>query len=178
MNIDFHADPLDREDLIVRYLGHRLDAAATELLEAHCLECDECFTELRVSQALRNGLERSQLVSRREGDVVVVGFAAPTYLTRQSTASRELLDGILQQKDSKVLIDLSLVSRIDSAGLGLLMKCYSHALRNRGMLKVLRPSTELRKMLELTRINEILETYEEESRALKSFSGESQSRPG
>jgi anti-anti-sigma factor len=171
MNIDFHADPLDREDLMVRYLGHRLDAVATECLEAHYLECDECFAELRASQALRNGLEFPQLVSRREGDVVVVGFASPTYLTRQSTASQELLDGILQQKDSKVLIDLSLVSRIDSAGLGLLMKCYSHALRNRGMLKVLHPSSEVRKMLEVTRIDEILETYEEESRALKSFSG-------
>jgi anti-sigma B factor antagonist len=172
MNIDFHSDPLAREELIVRYLCHRLDADATERLETHYFQCDECFAELRASQALRNGLERSLIVYRREGDVCVVAFAGPTHLTRQSTASRELLDGILQQNDSKVLIDLSLVSRIDSAGLGLLLNCYSHALRNRRVLKVLHPNSQIRKMLEVTRINEVLESYDEESRALRSFSND------
>jgi anti-sigma B factor antagonist len=172
MDIDFHSDPLAREELFVSYLTRRIDPTVAESLEVHYLECDECFVELFASEALRNALERSGLVFRREGDVLVMGFATPAYLTRESTASRELLEGILEHNDSKVLIDLSRVSRIDSAGLGLLMNCYSHALRNRGMLKVLKPSESVRKLLQLTRLTTVLETFDEEYRAIESFANQ------
>jgi anti-anti-sigma factor len=172
MDIDFHSDPLAREELFVKYLTRRLDSNVAETLEAHYLQCDECFIELYSAEALRNALERSGLVSRWKGDVLVFGFATPAYLTRQSTAARELLEGVLQLKDSKVLIDLSRVSRIDSAGLGLLMNCYSHALRNRGMLKVLKPSEDVRKLLQLTRLDTVLEMFDEEFPAIESFSNQ------
>jgi anti-sigma B factor antagonist len=170
MTIDFHADPLMREELVVKYLARRLDPAATGEFEAHYLECAVCFEELRVSDLIRKGLAESAVAVRREGDVLVLGFSGPTQLTRPSPASRQLLEGLLQNNDSKVLIDLSTVSRIDSAGLGLLIKCYSHALRNRGMFKLLNPTPEVQQLFRLTRVDSILETYDDEKRALESFS--------
>jgi anti-anti-sigma factor len=169
MDIDFHSDPLVREELLVQYLARRIDPSVAEALEVHYLECDECFLELQDADALRRGLERFGLMSRREGDVLVLGFAAAAHLTRDSISSRDLLEGMLHHKDSKVLIDLSRVSRIDSAGLGLLMNYYSHVLRNRGVLKVLKPSDNVRKLLQVTRLNSVLETFEEEIRAIESF---------
>jgi len=71
-----------------------------------------------------------------------------------------------------VLIDLSQVSRIDSAGLGLLMNYYSHTLRNRGMLKVLKPSDNVRKLLQVTRLDTILDTFEDEIGAIGSFANQ------
>jgi anti-sigma B factor antagonist len=170
MNLDFHSDPLTREELIVKYLGRRLDPAGVAAFEAHYLECGECFEELRTSDLIRRGLAESAVAIRREGDVLVLGFSGPTQLTRPSTAPRQLFEGILQNSDSKVLVDLSTVSRIDSAGLGLLIKCYSHALRNRGMFKLLKPSQEVRQLFRLTRMDSVLETYDDEKRALESFS--------
>ena len=170
MSIDFHADPLSREEVVVKYLARRLDPAAVAEFEAHYLDCGDCFEELRLSDKIRQGLAESAVAMRREGDVLVVGFAGPTQLTRPSPAARQLLEGILQHNDSKVLVDLSTVSRIDSAGLGLLIKCYSHALRNRGMFKLLNPNEEVRHLFRLTRMDSILETYEDEKRALESFS--------
>jgi anti-sigma B factor antagonist len=170
MSINFHADPLSREEFVVRYLARRLDPAAIAAFEMHYLECGDCFEELRLSDLIRRGLAESAVAVRRAGDVLVMGFAGPTQLTRPSPASRQLLEGILQCNDSKVLVDLSTVSRIDSAGLGLLIKCYSHALRNRGMLKLLNPNEEVRRLFRLTRMDSVLETYEDEQRALESFS--------
>jgi anti-anti-sigma factor len=169
MDLDLHSDPVAREELFVKYLTRRIDSSLADSLELHYLQCDECFMELYTAEALRNALERSELVSRRKGDVLVLGFAEPAYLTRQSPASRQLLEGILQCNDSKVLIDLSRVSRIDSAGLGMLMQCYAHALRNRGMLKFMRPNESVRKLFELTGLGTVLETFDEEYRAIDSF---------
>ena len=68
-----------------------------------------------------------------------------------------------------MLVDLSTVSRIDSAGLGLLIKCYSHALRNRGMFKLLKPNQEVRQLFKITKVDSILESFDDEKDAVASF---------
>ena len=164
-----HDDPVQRETQIREYLLKRLDAATAEAFESHYLACDQCFEELRAIELLVAGLAHTKVDRRRLEDVVVLEFSRPASLTRQSREMTALLQGVLQQKDTKVLIDLSRVSRIDSAGLGLLMSCYSHAIRNRGMLKLLRPSGPVQNLLRLTKIDSVLETYEDEHQALQSF---------
>ncbi len=163
-------DPLEREELIRKYLLKRLDAGAAETFEGHYLTCDDCFEELRASEMLIAGLSGSNVGQRRLDDVVVLQFSRPVQLTRQAPELGEIMK-VFEQKDTKVLIDLSRVSRIDSAGLGLLMSCYSHAIRNRGMLKLLNPSAEVQRLLQLTRIDAVLETYYDENQALQSFGG-------
>ena len=164
-----HDDPVQRETQIRDYLLKRLDPAAAEAFESHYLACDQCFEELRASELLLAGLGQSKVDRRRLEDVVVLEFSRPVQLTRQSREMAALLQGVFEQKDTKVLIDLSRVSRIDSAGLGLLMSCYSHAVRNRGMLKLLRPSAPVQNLLRLTKIDSVLETYDDEHQALSSF---------
>jgi len=167
--MDFHQDLLAREELIRNYLLRRLDANTAEAFESHYLSCDECFEELRASQLLAAGLGQSKLELRRIGDVAVLGFTVPARLTRQSEELQTLLEDVLQQKDTKVLIDLSRVSRIDSRGLGMLMACYAHAIKNQGMLKLLNPGVEVQSLLRMTRMDTVLETHYDEEKALQSF---------
>jgi anti-sigma B factor antagonist len=170
--MEYH-DPLAREKLIRAYLLKRLDGRTAEAFETHYLACQDCYEELRATELLMTGLTQSKVDCRRFQDVVVLKFSTSVQLIRQSRELQELSEGLLEQKDSKVLIDLSRVSRIDSAGLGLLMSCYSHAIRNRGMLKLLRPSPEVQKLLRLTKIDAVLEAYEDENQALQSFGAQS-----
>jgi anti-sigma B factor antagonist len=165
----FHHDPLIREQWIRAYLLRRLDEAAVEEFEQHYLGCDECFQELRVTRLLMGSLAQSNIGWRRLQDVVVLEFSHPVRLVRQGEELRQLVQGVLEQKDTKVLIDLSRVSRIDSAGLGMLINCYSHAVRNRGMLKLLKPSAPVQNLLRLTRIDSVIETFDDEARAVASF---------
>jgi len=158
-----------REELIAKYLLKRLDADTVEAFESHYLVCDECFEELRASQLLIAGLGKSKISRRQVGDVAVLDFTGPAQLTRLSSEVKELFSSVLEQKDTKVLIDLSRVSRIDSAGLGALMACYSHAVRNRGLLKLLNPSSEVQNLLRITKIDSLLQSYPDERSALCSF---------
>ena len=163
-------DPLDREELIRSYLLKRLDHRRVEIFESHYLACDECFEELRAAELLMAGLSQIKLHLRRLDDVVLLQFTGPVQLTRDSQdLQAAVMQNVLEQKDTKVLIDLSRVSRIDSAGLGLLMSCYSHAVCNHGMLKLLNPTAEVQKVLHLTHMDAVVETFFDETQALRSF---------
>jgi anti-sigma B factor antagonist len=167
--MQLHEDSLTREQWIRDYLLRRLDPASAEQFEQHYLGCDECFEELRATRLLMSGLTRSGIGRRRLQDVVVLEFSHPAQLVRQAQELRQLLQGVVEQSDTKVLIDLSRVSRIDSAGLGMLINCYSHAVRKHGMLKLLKPSEPVKNLLRLTRIDSVIETYFDEAQAVESF---------
>src|SRR4051812_17666530 len=123
--MQFHHDLISRQELIRDYLAKRLDEVTTEAFESHYLACDECFEDLRITRVLMAGLSHSRLQSRRVHDVLVLQFAGPAELTRQSFELDEL-GRALRQQDTKVLIDLGRVVKIDSAGLGQLISHYSH----------------------------------------------------
>ena len=165
-----HQNPMSREELIREYLLNKLDADTADTFESHYLSCDKCFEELRVSQMLMAGLGQSKVELRRVEGVLLLQFAGPAKLTRQSVELQEL-QWVFQQKDTKVLIDLRRVTKIDSAGLGQLISCYSHAVKNRGTMKLLNPNAEVQLLLRLTKIDAVLETYYDERQALESFAG-------
>jgi anti-sigma B factor antagonist len=162
-------EPLEREQVIARYLARSLDSEAVEEFEGHYLGCDECFDEMRVSDRLAADLRATNLAWKQTGGVSVLRFKANAELTHSAHELEELRKEVLEQSDTKVIIDLSRVTRIDSAGLGQLMSCYSHLIKNRGALKVLNPAPEIRKMLDMTGLSTIIPTFHDEQEAVSSF---------
>jgi anti-sigma B factor antagonist len=171
MSVDFHGDPVLREQLVARYLKHRLTGEVAEEWENHYLGCQECFEEIRATELLIRGLGEPLVERKRVNDVTVLKFARGTQLLAASLELSELSNAIRLESDTKVLIDLSKVSRIDSTGLGVLMNCYCHAVKNAGMLKLLNPDVPVRRVLSLTKIDSVLQTFEDEAVAIESFQG-------
>jgi anti-sigma B factor antagonist len=169
MSVEFHGDPISREQLILRYLRRSLSSQLAEELENHYLGCSHCFEEIRATELLISGLGEPIVERRRINDVTVLKFARPTQLLAASLELTELSKAIRLESDTKVLIDLSRVSRIDSTGLGVLMGCYSHAVKNAGVLKLLNPDAPVRRVLNMTKIDSVLQTFEDEAVAIKSF---------
>lgn len=162
-------EPIEREQVIARYLSRSLDAETVEEFEGHYLGCDECFEELRVSERLAADLRASNLAWKQTGGVAVLQFKANAELTHSTQELEELRREVLEQRDSRVIIDLSRITRIDSAGLGQLMSCYSHLVKNRGELKVLNPAPEIKKLLDMTGISTLIPTFQDEREAVNSF---------
>jgi anti-anti-sigma factor len=169
MSMDFHDDPVVREQLIARYLQRRVNVELAEQWESHYLECTDCFEEMRATELLIRGLGEPVVERRRVNDVTVLKFARGTQLLAASLELTELSKAIRLENDTKVLIDLSRVSRIDSTGLGVLMGCYSHAVKNAGVLKLLNPDAPVRRVLSMTKIDSVLQTFEDEAAAIESF---------
>jgi anti-anti-sigma factor len=162
-------EPIQREQVIAKYLSRSLDSEAIEEFEGHYLGCDECFDELRVSERMAADLRLSNLAWRQTSGIAVLQFRKAAELTHSAQELEELRREVLEQSDSRVIIDLSRVTRIDSAGLGQLMSCYSHLVRNQGSLRVLNAAPEVRKMLDMTGISTLIPTFTNESDAIRSF---------
>jgi anti-sigma B factor antagonist len=168
MSKDFH-DPVFREQTIVRYLQRRLNAELAEEWESHYLACSDCFEEIGATELLIRGLDEPLVERKRIHDVTVLKFAPGSQLLAESLELTELSNAMRLESDTKVLIDLSRVSRIDSTGLGVLMNCYCHAVKNAGVLKLLNPDAPVRRVLSMTKIDSVLQTFEDEAAAIESF---------
>lgn len=162
-------EPIQREEVIARYLSRSLDTGAVEEFEGHYLGCDECFDELRISEHLAADLRASNVTWKQTAGVSVLEFRASTELTHSARELDELRREVLEQSDSRVLIDLGRVTKIDSAGLGQLMSCYSHLVRNQGELKVVNAAPDIRKLLDMTGISTLIPVLNDENDALQSF---------
>jgi anti-anti-sigma factor len=160
---------LEREQVIARYLARSLDADAVEEFEGHYLGCDECFDELYVSDRIAADLRASNLTWRRTDGVSVLRFRTNAELTQSAKELEQLRREVLEQSDSRVIIDLSRVTKIDSAGLGQLMGCYSHLVRNAGTMKIVNASPDIRRLLDMTGISMLLPNYADEQSAVRSF---------
>ena len=162
-------EPIQREQVIAKYLSRTLDADAVEEFEGHYLGCDECFDELRVSERMAADLRRSNLAWKQSEGVSVLQFRNAAELTHAAKELSELRREVLEQSDSRVIIDLSRVTRIDSAGLGQLMSCYSHLVRNHGSMKIVNVTPEVKKVMDMTGISTLIPAYRSEQEAVESF---------
>jgi anti-sigma B factor antagonist len=167
--MEFHVDSVLREQLVVRYLQRRLSAELVDEWESHYLACQDCFEEIRATELLIRGLGEPTVERKRVNDVTVLKFSQGTQLLAESLELTELSKAVRLESDTKVLIDLSRVSRIDSTGLGVLMNCYCHAVKNAGVLKLLNPDAPVRRVLSMTKIDSVLQTFEDEAVAIESF---------
>src|SRR5277367_875691 len=104
-------EPMKREQIIARYLARSLEADAVEEFEGHYLGCDECFDELRVSERLAADLRASNLSWKQAGGVSILQFRVNAELTHSARELDQLRREVLEQCDSRVIIDLGRVTR-------------------------------------------------------------------
>lgn len=82
---------------------------------------------------------------------------------------REAVDTLLASGRTRILVDFTDVTFMDSAGIGELVASHRTVQRFGGSLKILRPGRKVRDSLSLTRLLPIFEVFEDERAALASF---------
>src|ERR1700685_879253 len=103
MSMNCGMEPIQREEVIAKYLSRSLDAEAVEEFEGHYLGCDECFDELRISEHLAAALRSSNLAWKQSGGISVLHFKANFELTHSAKELDELRREVLEQKDKRVI---------------------------------------------------------------------------
>jgi len=114
-------------------------------------------------------LRSSNVSWKQSGGVSILQFRTNAELTQSARELDQLRREVLEQRDSRVIIDLGRVTKIDSAGLGQLMGCYSHLVRNAGTMKIVNARPEICKILEMTGISMLLPNFSDEQDAVRSF---------
>jgi len=108
---------------------------------------------------------------RQAGDVVVVDLKGRLTAGLGDQLLRDTLGQLLADRHRKILLNLSEVSFIDSAGVGELVAGLRASQRSGAALKVLNHSERVHSTLFLARLLPIFEVYQDEKDALQHFGG-------
>lgn len=108
------------------------------------------------------------LETRNRGDVVIV-HCHGRIVYRDEAAALSRLVGELLQHTRKLVLDLTGVSVLDSAGIGELALLHGWAQGKQASLKCAGPNQFVRNLLDLTNLDSVLELYANVEDALESF---------
>ena len=112
-----------------------------------------------------------QLDERMAGDVVIITVTGDITLNKGGDVQlKDKVQSLLQQGRKNLLIDLSNVSYVDSAGLGELVHAYATTKNRGGALKLMNVTKRLKDLLVITRLLTVFDTHDNEADALASFS--------
>jgi anti-sigma B factor antagonist len=110
-------------------------------------------------------------ISERVADgVKVLDLAGSIKLGESANYLRGRLKEALENGDGQLVLDLSRVHYVDSAGLGALVACCTTARNGGGNVKLARPAKQFREQLKTTRLCTVFDVYDSVEEALRTFS--------
>jgi anti-sigma B factor antagonist len=108
------------------------------------------------------------LQARNRGDIIVV-YCHGRIVYRDEAVALSRFVGEILKKNSKLILELSGVSAIDSAGIGELALLETWAQERRADLKCAGANPVVRTLLELTNLDSVLELHSTLDAALEAF---------
>jgi anti-sigma B factor antagonist len=107
---------------------------------------------------------------RNVGNVAVVDLSGKITIGEGDIQLRDKIHELLESGKKNVLLNMEKVSYMDSAGIGELVACYKRAREKNGTVKLLKASGKVADLLQLTKLQEVFETFEDEKEAVGTYS--------
>ena len=112
-----------------------------------------------------------QLEQRMAGNVAIISIDGDITLNKGGDVLlKDKVQSLIQQGTKNIVIDLSRVSYVDSAGLGQLVQAYATTKNKGGALKLVNVTKKLKDLLVVTKLLTVFDTFDDEKAALSSFS--------
>lgn len=106
---------------------------------------------------------------RTSGAVTILDLSGKVTLGAGDTMLKDKIHSLLYQGRKNILLNLSHVQSLDSAGLGELVSAYTTMTREGGVVKLLGLTNRVQNLLSITKLLTVFETYDTEAEALASY---------
>jgi anti-sigma B factor antagonist len=110
-----------------------------------------------------------QLSVRHVADVVIVDLQGRATIGRANDSLNNLLRQVIDDGSDNILVNLTDVTQLDSSSIGTIVRAYVSLKRRGASLKLLRPSGNVRLVLETLRLLDAIPSAEDEAQAIASF---------
>lgn len=107
---------------------------------------------------------------RQFGSITIVDLRGNIDLGEASLTLRRTIRDLVERARTKIILNLSQVNSMDSAGVGELAGAYVPVKSKGGELKFLNPTKKVHDMLKITQLDRVFEVYIDEQTAIRSFS--------
>jgi anti-sigma B factor antagonist len=103
------------------------------------------------------------------GDVAVLMIRGSLMGGDETDALRDKIYGLIEDKITKVVIDLGKVKWINSTGLGSILSGHTTLVNNGGKLNLARSTEKVQSLLMITQLMKVFENYDSVDDAVKAF---------
>ena len=111
-----------------------------------------------------------EILQRREGNVVILDIFGAISLGESKEKFAIVMDQLLSESGTNVLVNFSGINYVDSTGIGELVGYLNKFVEKNRQLKILKPHERVLKLLQITKLDTMFEIYNDEQQALQSFS--------
>ena len=113
-----------------------------------------------------------QVVEHVVGDVTILRLTGRLILEEGEAPLKEHVDALVRQGRNKIIIDVRDVTRLDSAGIGMLVSKYVTVHRHGGVIKLLNMTRHTSRLMDITNLDQVFECFDSEEDAIRSFAPE------
>jgi anti-sigma B factor antagonist len=110
-----------------------------------------------------------KLTKTRHNDIAIIKLDGDVMGGPEAVKLNEEINHMLDEGTLKVVIDLEKVKRMNSSGLGILINALTTYKQNGGELKLANPAPVVKNLLDITKLKDIFEVYDETASAINSF---------
>lgn len=114
-------------------------------------------------------MSSSKVRGEKFGNVVILRASGILHIGKGDIALRDEFERWLEAGERNFLLDLEHVKFADSAVFGEIVSMYKRAREKNGIVKLLRPSSKVLDVLNLTKLEEIYDIFKNKAEALSSF---------
>ena len=112
----------------------------------------------------------SVTIKNREVEgISILDISGRITLGEGSSAVRDTVRDLLAKGSKKILLNLSDVNYIDSAGMGELIAAFTSTTNQGGSLKLLGLTKRVKDLLQITKLYTVFDVHEEEAHAIHSY---------
>lgn len=110
-----------------------------------------------------------QVNERRVNGITVIDLAGRFTATEQPSSLKDRVSRLVASGEKHIILNLGELRYVDSSCLGELVAVYTTAARAGTSIKLASIDAHLQRLLDVTRLSGVLETYDSESAAVASF---------
>ena len=112
---------------------------------------------------------RMEVIERRIGDVTILQLIGRLELETGDLILRDTINRLVEEGQVKLVLDMKEVTRLDSAGIGMLVSKYLTVRRAGGTIKLLHPTERTDHLMDITKLTTVFQVFVDEASAVKSF---------
>lgn len=110
-----------------------------------------------------------QIEEKRVADVTILRLKGRLELDAGDVVLRDHVDRLAAEGRVNLVIDMRGVTRMDSAGIGMLVGKFMTVKRRGGTMRLLRLTDRTSRLMHVTRLETVFEIFDDEDAALQSF---------
>ena|ERR1700687_833946 len=109
------------------------------------------------------------LTTREDGPVTILTVSGDLVVGEPEAAFKKTVTHLIEAGHVQLLVDLADVAFLDSSGLGALVRALTNTQKEGGKAKLLHVGPQIRKLLEMTKLDSVFEIHDDLETAVSSF---------